>query len=88
MVGWSIGWLVVGWLVDWSVRHAEVTEVMQQISSRYASMRRRMQMVIEAKGGAAKYRVGKAKQFLTRFNTEVTVKLHVKNVGVKMVCVK
>ena len=63
LVGWSIGWLVVGWLVHWSVCHAEVTEVMQQIwdsltanylCSLYALMRRQMQMVIEAKGGATK----------------------------------
>ena len=63
LVGWSIGWLVVGWLVHWSVHHAEVTEVMQQIwdsltanylCSLYALMRRQMQMVIEAKGGATK----------------------------------
>ena len=53
LVGWSIGWLVVGWLVHWSIRHAEVTEVMQQIwdsltanylCSLYALMRRQMQM--------------------------------------------
>ena len=25
------GWLVVNWLVNWSIRHAAVTEVMQQI---------------------------------------------------------
>ena len=59
LVGWSIGWLVVGWLVSWSVRRARVTEVMQQVwdvlkanylRSLYGSMRRRMQMVIEAKG--------------------------------------
>ena len=57
------GWLVVCWLVRWSVRHAGVAEVMQQIwdgltanclCSLYASMRRRMQLVIEAKGGATK----------------------------------
>ena len=61
LVCWSISWLVVGWLVRWSVRHAGVTEVLQQIwdgltanylRSLYTSMRRRMQMVIKAKGGA------------------------------------
>ena len=31
-------------------------------------------------------RVGKAKKFLTRFNTNSTVKLRVKNARVKMVC--
>ena len=35
-----------------------------------------------------KCRVGKAKNFLTRFNTEGTVKLRVKNVCVKTICVK
>ena len=63
LVGWSIGWLVVGWLVQRSVPHAVVAEVMQQIwdgltanylCSLYASKQRRMQMVIEAKGGATK----------------------------------
>ena len=38
--------------------------------------------------GHAIYRVGKAKKFLTRFNTEGTVKLRVKNVCVKTICVK
>ena len=33
-------------------------------------------------------RVGKAKKFLSRFNTEGTVKLRVKNVCVKIVFVK
>ena len=31
LVGWSIGCLVVGWLDRWFIRHAGVTEVMQQI---------------------------------------------------------
>ena len=35
-----------------------------------------------------KDRVGKAKKFLTRFNTKGTVKLRVKNARVKTECVK
>ena len=59
MVGWSVGLLVVSWLVRWSIPHAGFTEVMQQIwdgltanylCSVHASTQRRMQMVIEAKG--------------------------------------
>ena len=54
-----IGWLPVGWFVRWSICHAAVKELMQQIwdvltanyhCSLYASMARQMQMVMEAEG--------------------------------------